>query len=104
MNENDILAKVPTGLFVDGEFRDSSDGSTIDVEDPATGKTLTSVASATVEDGRAALDAAAAAQTEWARTPPRERAELLRSAYELLVERAEEFALLMTLEMGKPLA
>jgi succinate-semialdehyde dehydrogenase/glutarate-semialdehyde dehydrogenase len=104
MNENDILEKVPTGLFIDGEFRDSSDGSRIDVEDPATGKTLTSVASATVEDGRAALDAAAAAQTEWARTPPRERAELLRASYELLVERADEFALLMTLEMGKPIA
>jgi succinate-semialdehyde dehydrogenase/glutarate-semialdehyde dehydrogenase len=104
MNEHELLSKVPTGLYIDGEWRDSSDGSTIDVEDPATGKTLTSVASATVGDGKAALDAAVRAQADWARTPPRERAELLRSAFELLVERADDFALLMTLEMGKPLA
>ena len=85
-------------------WRDGSDGETIDVEDPATGKTLTSVASASVEDGAAALDAAVAAQADWAATAPRERAELLRSAFELVTERADEFAMLMTLEMGKPLA
>jgi succinate-semialdehyde dehydrogenase / glutarate-semialdehyde dehydrogenase len=104
MNEQELLAKVPTGLFIGGDWRPSSDGSTIDVEDPATGKTLVSVASATPEDGTAALDAAVAAQSDWARTPPRDRAELLRSAYELLIERADEFAMLITLEMGKPLA
>ena len=104
MDEQELLGKTPTGLFIDGEWRSSSDGATIDVEDPATGKTLVSVASATVEDGAAALDAAVAAQDDWARTPPRERAELLRSAFELITERADEFALLMTLEMGKPLA
>jgi succinate-semialdehyde dehydrogenase / glutarate-semialdehyde dehydrogenase len=104
MNESDVLQKVSTGLLIDGEWRDSSDGSRIDVEDPATGQVLTSVADATVEDGVAALDAACAAQAEWAVTAPRERGELLRSAFELVNERAEEFALLMTLEMGKPLA
>jgi succinate-semialdehyde dehydrogenase/glutarate-semialdehyde dehydrogenase len=104
VNETELLAKVPTGLHIGGEWRSSSDGSTIDVEDPATNKTLASVASATPDDGRAALDAAVAAQADWARTAPRERAELLRSAYDLLVERADDFALLMTLEMGKPLA
>jgi succinate-semialdehyde dehydrogenase/glutarate-semialdehyde dehydrogenase len=104
MNEQELLAKVPTGLFIDGEWRSSSDGATIDVEDPATGKTLTSVASASVEDGKAALDAAVAAQADWAGTAPRERAELLRSAFDLLTQRADEFAMLMTLEMGKPLA
>jgi succinate-semialdehyde dehydrogenase / glutarate-semialdehyde dehydrogenase len=104
MNEQDVLGKVPTGLFIGGEWRDSSDGKTLEVEDPATGKTLTSVADATVEDGAAALDAAVAAQAEWAATPPRERGELLRSAFELINERADEFAMLMTLEMGKPLA
>jgi succinate-semialdehyde dehydrogenase/glutarate-semialdehyde dehydrogenase len=104
MDEKAILDKLQTGLFIGGEWRSSSDGSTIDVEDPATGKTLTTVASATVEDGRAALDAAVAAQADWARTPPRERAELLRSAFDLITERADEFAMLMTLEMGKPLA
>ena len=104
MDENELLGKLRTGLFIGGEWRDSSDGSTIDVEDPATGKTLTSVASATPADGAAALDAAVAAQADWAATAPRERAELLRSAFELITERADEFALLMTLEMGKPLA
>ena len=104
MDENETLEKVPTGLFIGGEWRDSADGSTIDVEDPATGKTLTSVASATPTDGKAALDAAVTAQHDWARTAPRERAEILRSAFELITERADHFAMLMTLEMGKPLA
>ncbi len=104
MNENSLLSELNTGLLVGGEWREGSDGKQIDVEDPATGKVLTSVADATVEDGVAALDAACAAQTEWAATPPRERAELLRSAFELINERAEELALLMTLEMGKPIA
>src|SRR6478609_5371193 len=104
MNENESVEKVSTGLFIGGEWRDSADGSTIDVEDPATGKTLTSVASATPADGKAALDAAVAAQHDWARTAPRERAEILRSAFELITERADYFAMLMTLEMGKPLA
>ena len=104
MDENELLGKLRTGLFIGGEWRDSTDGSTIDVEDPATGKTLTSVASATPADGAAALDAAVAAQADWAATAPRERAELLRSAFELITERADEFAMLMTLEMGKPLA
>jgi succinate-semialdehyde dehydrogenase/glutarate-semialdehyde dehydrogenase len=104
MDEQELLGKTPTGLFIDGEWRSSSDGGTIDVEDPATGDTIATVASATVEDGAAALDAAVAAQREWAITPPRERAELLRSAFELITERADQFAMLMTLEMGKPLA
>ena len=104
MDEQELLGRTPTGLFIDGEWRAASDGGTVDVEDPATGRTLVSVASATAEDGAAALDAAVAAQDDWARTPPRERAELLRSAFELITERADDFALLMTLEMGKPLA
>ena len=104
MNEQEALAKVPTGLFIGGAWREASDGGAIAVEDPATGTTLTTVASATPEDGRAALDAAVAAQSDWARTAPRDRAEILRAAFDLLTERADEFALLMTLEMGKPLA
>jgi succinate-semialdehyde dehydrogenase / glutarate-semialdehyde dehydrogenase len=104
MTEKESLDSVPTGLFIGGEWRDSSDGSTIDVEDPATGKVLTTVASATPADGVAALDAAVAAQRDWAATAPRERAELLRSAFDLITERADHFAMLMTLEMGKPLA
>ena len=102
--ENSLLARVPTGLFIDGKWRDSSDGRTLDVEDPSTGETLASVADATVADGAAALDAAVAAQAGWAATSPRERGEILRRAFVAITARAEEFALLMTLEMGKPLA
>ncbi len=101
--EEAVLAGVQPGLYIDGGWRDSGSGSTIVVEDPATTGTLREVADATVEDGLAALSAAAAAQADWAATPPRVRGELLRSAYELLIERADDFALLMTLEMGKPL-
>ena len=104
VTQQSVLDAVPKGLFIAGEWRDSSDGSTLAVDDPATGEILTHVADATVEDGRAALDAAVAAQAEWARTAPRDRGELLRAAYEQIVERADEFAMLMTLEMGKPLA
>ena len=103
-SEKSLLARVPTGLFIDGAWRAGSDGRTIDVEDPSTGEILTSVADATVADGAAALDAAVAAQADWAATPPRDRGEILRKAFETITARAEEFALLMTLEMGKPLA
>ena len=102
--EKSLLARVPTGLFIDGKWRDSSDGRTLDVEDPSTGETLASVADATVAEGAAALDAAVAAQAGWAATSPRERGEILRRAFVAITARAEEFALLMTLEMGKPLA
>ncbi|MDC5698156.1 NAD-dependent succinate-semialdehyde dehydrogenase [Intrasporangium calvum] len=104
VTQQSVLDSVPKGLFIAGEWRDSSDGSTLAVDDPATGEILTHVADATVEDGKAALDAAVAAQAAWARTAPRDRGELLRAAYEKIVERADEFAMLMTLEMGKPLA
>jgi succinate-semialdehyde dehydrogenase/glutarate-semialdehyde dehydrogenase len=102
--EAELLASVPTGLLINGAWRDASDGGTFDVHDPATGQVLATLASATSEDALAALDAADAAQAGWARTAPRERAEILRRAFDLVTERAEDFALLMTLEMGKPLA
>ena len=102
--ETELLASVPTGLLINGEWRDASGGGTFDVEDPATGQVLATLASATSKDALAALDAADAVQASWARTAPRERAETLRRAFELVTERAEDFALLMTLEMGKPLA
>ena len=102
--EAELLASVPTGLLINGEWRDASDGGTFDVHDPATGKVLATLASATSDDAMAALDAADAAQASWARTAPRERGEILRRAFDLIQERAEDFALLMTLEMGKPLA
>ena len=99
-----LLAKVPTQLYINGEWVNSASGATIDVLDPATGEVLAKIADATVEDGKAALDAAAAVQEEWAKTPPRVRAELLRKAFDRVQELKDEFALLMTLEMGKPLA
>ncbi|MFP3461078.1 NAD-dependent succinate-semialdehyde dehydrogenase [Arthrobacter globiformis] len=102
--ETGLLASVPTGLLINGEWRDASGGGTFDVEDPATGEVLATLASATSADALAALDAADAVQASWARTAPRERAEILRRAFDLVTERAEDFALLMTLEMGKPLA
>src|SRR5690606_31576250 len=104
LSQKALLERVPTELFIGGAWRPSSDGATLAVEDPATGRTLTSVADATVADGKAALDAAVAAQPSWAATPPRDRGEILRAAYEAITARAEEFALMMTLEMGKPLA
>ncbi|WP_138443309.1 NAD-dependent succinate-semialdehyde dehydrogenase [Sinomonas susongensis] len=102
--EQELLAKVPTGLLINGEWRDATGGKTFAVEDPATGKTLLEIADATSEDAVAALDAADAVQASWARTAPRERAEILRRAFDLVTQRADDFALLMTLEMGKPLA
>jgi len=102
--ESALIDSVPTGLFIAGERREASDSARVDVEDPSTGQVIASVADASVADGDAALAAAAAAQADWARTAPRERGELLRAAYEKLIERTEEFATLMTLEMGKPLA
>lgn len=99
-----ILAKVPTGLLINGQWRDASDGATFDVENPATEEHLATLASATSEDAIAALDAASAVQAEWARTSPRSRSEILRKAFELVTERKDTFATLMTLEMGKPLA
>ncbi|MBB2985197.1 NAD-dependent succinate-semialdehyde dehydrogenase [Terracoccus luteus] len=104
VTQESVLESVPTGLFIGGRWRESASGDRIDVHDPSTGSVLATVADATVEDGRAALDAAVAAQADWARTPPRDRGELLRSAFELISERAEQFAMLMTLEMGKTLA
>lgn len=104
MTLQDVLAGLPTGLLIGGEWRPSSDGATYDVENPATGEKLATLASATSADALAALDAAAAAQEGWARTPARVRAEILRKGFELVREHGEDIAQLMTAEMGKPLA
>jgi succinate-semialdehyde dehydrogenase/glutarate-semialdehyde dehydrogenase len=102
--ETELLSKVPNGLFIGGVWRDASDGGTLTVSDPSTGAVIKTIADASVADGTAALDAAVAAQDEWAATAPRTRSNILRKAFDLLQERRDEFALLMTLEMGKPLA
>jgi succinate-semialdehyde dehydrogenase / glutarate-semialdehyde dehydrogenase len=102
--EQEVVDKVPKGLFVGGEWREASGGRTLPVEDPSTAAALCEVADATPEDAGAALDAAVEAQAAWAAHPPRERGEILRRAFEAVTARADELALLMTLEMGKPLA
>ncbi|MBB4734630.1 succinate-semialdehyde dehydrogenase/glutarate-semialdehyde dehydrogenase [Micrococcus cohnii] len=102
--EKALLESVPTGLLIDGQWREASSGKTFDVKDPATGRVIASLQDANSDDATAAFDAACAAQADWARTPARERADILRRAYDMINERAEDFALLMTLEMGKPLA
>jgi succinate-semialdehyde dehydrogenase/glutarate-semialdehyde dehydrogenase len=99
-----VVDAAPKQLYIGGEWRDASGGATLAVEDPATGETLCEVADATAEDGRAALDAACAAQASWAATSPNERSEILHRAFVLMQERSDELALLMTLEMGKSLA
>jgi succinate-semialdehyde dehydrogenase/glutarate-semialdehyde dehydrogenase len=99
-----VVASVDTGLFIAGRSRPATGDAVFTVEDPATGESLTEVADATVADGAAALDAAARAQDDWAATAPRDRGEILRRAFELLVGRADDLALLMTLEMGKTVA
>ena len=76
--EQELLASVPTGILINGQWRDASDGKTLDVHDPATGEVLLTIASASSDDAQAAMDAAAEAQKSWARTAPRERAEILR--------------------------
>jgi succinate-semialdehyde dehydrogenase/glutarate-semialdehyde dehydrogenase len=103
MYEN-LLANVPTDLWIGGKWCKSSDGARFDVIDPATEKTIASVASATVEDAKRAVDAAQEAFPAWAAKKPRERAEILRKAFEIIMRDAERFAKLITLENGKALS
>jgi succinate-semialdehyde dehydrogenase/glutarate-semialdehyde dehydrogenase len=100
--EKRVLDDTPKQLYIGGEWRDGA-GGTLGVEDPATGETLCEIADASPEDAQAALDAAVAAGPEWSQYPPRDRGEILRRAFETISERADDLALLMTLEMGKPL-
>jgi succinate-semialdehyde dehydrogenase/glutarate-semialdehyde dehydrogenase len=98
-----VVARVPKDMLIGGAWRPSSEGRTFGVEDPSTGAVLCAVADGTPADGLAALDAAVKAQESWAQHPPRQRGEILRRAFELILRRQEELARLMTLEMGKPL-
>src|SRR5450631_1229965 len=103
-DEARVLGAVRTDLFLGGEWGASASGRTVPVEDPATGETIAEVADATPAEGLESLRIAADHQAAWARTAPRDRGEILRRAFELMVARADDLALLMTLEMGKPLA
>lgn len=104
MSEFEVVESAKTQLFVAGAWCDAENGATFDVLNPADGQPLCAVADGTPEDGMRALRAAADAQPEMAATTPRQRADWLMAAYDLLHERIDELALLMTLEMGKPVA
>ncbi len=101
---DNLLANVPTDLWIGGQWRKASDGGRFEVIDPATEKTVASVASATPQDAIAAVEAAQGAFADWAARKPRERGEILRKAYELIMRDAERFAKLITVENGKALA
>jgi succinate-semialdehyde dehydrogenase/glutarate-semialdehyde dehydrogenase len=102
--EAKVVEAVAKRLFVGGRWVEATGGATFDVLDPSTGEKLCAVADASPADGRAALEAAVAAQPAFAAISPRERADMLQRAFELLHERIDDLALLMTLEMGKPVA
>src|SRR5918996_2292426 len=102
--EQTVVDKVEKQLYIGGEWRDASGGGTLEVLDPATEEPLCEVADGTPEDAMAALDAAVAKQGEWAGSAPNDRAGILWKAFELMMERSDELAVLMTLEMGKPVA
>src|SRR5699024_8986789 len=97
----DLIASLPTDLFIGGQWRAASENQRFGVDNPATGGELTTVADASIGDGDAALSAAVTAQETWGDTPPRERAELQRAAYEDVNERADNIALHRTQERNK---
>ena len=97
------MADTPTDLFLGGKWVPASSGGRFDVYDPSTGDVIAAVADGTVEDAIAAVDAADAAAAGWAATAPRARAEVLRSAFELMTARKDELARLISLENGKAL-
>jgi len=98
--EQQVVERVPKQLYIGGQWRDGAKG-TLSVEDPSTAEPLCDVADASVADAKAALDAAVDAGPEFAAMAPRDRGEILRRAFELITERKDDLAVLMTLEMGK---
>jgi succinate-semialdehyde dehydrogenase/glutarate-semialdehyde dehydrogenase len=100
-SEQAVVDGVRKQLYIGGEWRDGAEGGTIAVDDPATGEVIAEVADATPDDAMAALDAAVDMKAEFAAVPPVERGEILRRAFDRIIERKDELALLMTLEMGK---
>ncbi len=102
--EQTVVDSVPKQLYIGGEWRDAGGGGTLEVIDPSTEEPICAIADGTPDDAMAALDAAVEAQKEWAASPANDRAGILWKAFELMTERADELATLMTLEMGKPVA
>jgi succinate-semialdehyde dehydrogenase / glutarate-semialdehyde dehydrogenase len=103
-NARTVVESVPTDLFIDGQWVEAASGSRCDVVNPATEEVIASIADGGPEDAHRAIEAAARTQTTWARTAPRARSEILRRAYELMIERQDELATIITTEMGKPFA
>lgn len=104
MDITPIIDKLNTGLFIDGQWRDAEGGKTLEVRNPATDELITTVADGSATDAEEAIKVAGDTQASWAATPPRERSEILRRTFELLTERADDIAAVMTAEMGKPFA
>ncbi|MBD2762984.1 NAD-dependent succinate-semialdehyde dehydrogenase [Kocuria sp. cx-116] len=100
----DVIATVKTGAFIDGQWGEAASGARFDVLNPATEEVIATVADGGPEDAQRAIDTAGRVQKDWAATPPRERSDILRRAYDLIMERQDALALIMTTEMGKPLA
>ncbi|MEX2279774.1 MAG: NAD-dependent succinate-semialdehyde dehydrogenase [Acidimicrobiia bacterium] len=98
---DDLASDKKTALYIGGRWQAASDGETIEVLDPSTAEPIAEVASGSVEDAVAAVDAAAAALGSWSQTSPRSRSEILRSAWQLMTERADGLAELIVSEMGK---
>jgi len=100
----EAVAGVSTGVFIDGSWTEAASGRRFDVVDPATEEVVATVADGGPEDAVRAIEAAGRAQKDWARTAPRERGEILRRSHDLIMARRDELALVMSTEMGKPLA
>lgn len=99
-----LIEAIPTGLYIDGQWVEAASGKRCDVINPATEQVIASIADGGPEDAKRAIDVAARVQPTWARTSPRERSRILRRAYDLMVARQDQLAVIMTAEMGKPLA
>src|SRR5689334_13234763 len=95
------LSHLSTDLFIGGAWLPGSTGTRIEVLNPSTGHPIATVADASVEDAIRAVNAAATAAARWAATAPRDRAEILRRAFDLMIERLEWFAQLISIENGK---
>jgi succinate-semialdehyde dehydrogenase/glutarate-semialdehyde dehydrogenase len=100
----EVIAKVSTGVFIDGQWGEATSGARFNIINPATEEIIASVADGGPEDAHRAIETAGRVQKTWAKTSPRERSEILRRAYDLVMARQDDIALIMTTEMGKPLA
>ncbi len=96
-----LIQKIPTDLYIGGKWIPSSDGERFDVFDPATEAAISSIANGTAADAVAAVDAAYSAGPDWASRSPRERSEILHKAFELMIDRREDYATVIPREEGK---